>query len=394
MFSVILPINGHHYDNYCWQQWAKFSFENGLANIYNNNTNNYLPLYHYILYGYAIIQGSVENIEANIYYLKLVTLIFQFITGYYILKLINSNKISESSLFNVLFYLLNIAVLYNAIIWGQVDGIMSCLLFVSVYYAIKHRTLLALSFYLLAINFKLQAIIFLPLIGLVILPQIINNLSRKKLIQLIIIPLFIQIIIILPFILSNTTHKILAVITGSFSTFPVVSMNAYNIWHILLSGNLMKTPDNIIFLGLTYKNWGLIFFFVLSGIALLPLFTSSIKAILNKKQLEYSNEKIILLCSLIPLLFFYLNTQMHERYSHPALCFIISYSIIKKTPLLAFIGCLAYFLNMEGVLKYMNFSNYKILFFDPIFISALYLITISVVFLKLFNKNNTPVYAH
>lgn len=93
----------------------------------------------------------------------------------------------------------------------------------------------------------------------------------------------------------------------------------------------------------------------------------------------------MLIASLIPLLFFYFNTQMHERYSHPAFIFLILYAVIQNKPLPSIIGCLAYLLNLDAVLKSIVFQNYGVFIFSREFISALYLITIIWLYILLYD---------
>lgn len=118
----------------------------------------------------------------NKHYLKMFTLVFHFVTGYFVYLFVKrKNESWDTALINTLFYLVNIAVLYNVIIWSQVDIILTCFVFISVYYAMKNKALLAIVFLILGLNFKLHAIIFVPVIGLLLLPGMIHSFSIKKL---------------------------------------------------------------------------------------------------------------------------------------------------------------------------------------------------------------------
>jgi Gpi18-like mannosyltransferase len=329
-YIIILPKDGHWGDMYCWIGWCNYIFTNGLGKVYQSGTD-YLPLYHYILYLFGLIQGSTENIERNIYLLKIFTIIAEFIGGFFLIKLIKE-KISNTYelFFYSMFFFLNIAVFYNSIIWGQVDGILTTLLFVSVYFALKERVLYSLLFFLLAINMKLQAIIFMPIIGLMLLPLMVKQFSLKNLSVWFGSLIILQILILLPFIIKDDIGRVLLVIINSFGKYPVVSMNAYNFWFWFLKGNLMQIPDSNLFLGYSYKSWGLLLFFTSSFLALWPLLKMVYCKLIRKAIESLSTEKIMLTSALVPLLFFFFNTQMHERYSHPALMFVITYSILSK----------------------------------------------------------------
>ncbi len=94
-----------------WKQWSEYIFQNGLGNVYNSNID-YLPLFHYILKIFGFIQGSVEKIDGNIHYLKSITLLFHFVTGFFLALVIKRKEHSwDTILLNILFYLLSIAIL-------------------------------------------------------------------------------------------------------------------------------------------------------------------------------------------------------------------------------------------------------------------------------------------
>ena len=383
-YIIIIPKYGHDWDLACWNGWSKYIFTNGLGNVYKSLTD-YLPLYHYILYLFGLIQGSIEDIDRNIYLLKIITIIIEFIGGLFLIKLIKE-KIDNPYewFFYSMFYFLNIAVFYNSIIWGQVDGILATLVFISVFYAIKEKVLFSLLFFVLAINMKLQAVIFIPIIGLILLPIMVNKFSIKNLAAWIGLIVTLQILILLPFIIKDDIGRVSNVIFGSFGKYPVVSMNAYNIWTWFLKGDLMRIPDTTLFMGITYKTWGLLLFILSSFFALWPLLKMAYYKIIRKSLDSISAEKIMLISALIPLLFFFFNTQMHERYSHPALIFAITYSILSKNFLPSVIICLAYLLNMEDVLHYLQLDNYNTFFFKKHFIAIIYAVGILLLYARLF----------
>ena len=99
----------------------------------------------------------------------------------------------------------------------------------------------------------------------------------------------------------------------------------------------------------------------------------------NNEVILYSNNQnelniIFLTCGLIPLLFFFFNTQMHERYTHPALLFIFAFSYVNKKYIPMLLFSVAYFLNLEGVLHalYKGFG----LMVNPILFSRSFIATI------------------
>jgi len=387
-YSIILRQFGHDFDTYSWKEWSKFIYQNGLANTYKSWTD-YLPLYHYILYIFGQIQGSLEHIEQNIHSLKIFTLIFDFISGYLIYFLLRKKYTdSYKALILSLFYFLNIAYFYNTLIWGQVDGIMACFVLLSLYMAIKEKVLFSLIFLILSLNVKLQSIIFIPIIGLILIPSLVSKFSFKNMSLWLGGPIFIQFIILLPFIITGDLGRIWIIVYESVDKYPVISMNAYNFWLFFFPKDFMTTSDTLKFMGLTLKSWGLILFFTMSLIALFPLLKNLLNKILKKESTMLSQYKIFIIAALIALIFFFFNTQMHERYSHPAILFLAIYALLYNRYLPYIVGSIAYFLNMEDVLKYLNLHNYSTLFFTNWVISIIYLITISILFYDLFKKES------
>src|SRR5690606_132504 len=119
------------------------------------------------------------------------------------------------------FGLLNFAYFYNTLIWNQVDGILAFLLFASVILAVQRRLTASIIIYLLALNFKIQGIVLLPLLGLL---WLLSG-KWKVMIKAVIISIFIQFIILLPILILGQVGQLWAVITTSVDYYPSISMN-------------------------------------------------------------------------------------------------------------------------------------------------------------------------
>ena len=63
---------------------------------------------------------------------------------------------------------------------------------------------------------------------------------------------------------------------------------------------------------------------------------------------------MLLSLGLIPLAFCFFNTQMHERYWHPALLLLGAHAILTRRYVLFGVFSLAYYLNVEGSLHYLG----------------------------------------
>src|SRR5690242_20902827 len=90
-YISLMPRTGHGWDFWCWREWAKNDFKNGLQHAYWHSdmfTTDYLPLWHYFLYAFAWFQGSAERVDENIHWLKMIPLAFEFIGGFILIKLL------------------------------------------------------------------------------------------------------------------------------------------------------------------------------------------------------------------------------------------------------------------------------------------------------------------
>jgi hypothetical protein len=384
-FAIFLPSGGFRNDIKFFASWSNFVYEHGIADAYKSRMN-YQPINIYLFYIIGFYQKYFGNISDTYNILKLIVLIFDM-WGIWLITRFTAPKRHIRIL---LFSFINIAFWYNTLIWGQIDSIFSTLAFASVYMAIKGNIKNALMFMLLSLNFKLQAIIFVPIILIFLLPFLYKPFHLKGIMVVLTSLLFTQLAIIFPNWLHQELGQVKNVITESIDYYPVVSMNAYNFWELLLEGNLITLKDNIVVNGLSYKNWGLLMFFVTSFIALTPLLIITFRK-RNDEFIFYSNNQntlniIFLSCGLIPLLFFFFNTQMHERYSHPALLFIFAFSYVNKNCIPLMLFSIAYFLNLEGVLhafKRFGLIDNPILF-SRSFIATYYAILILYMFFYLY----------
>ncbi|MBL7933701.1 MAG: hypothetical protein JNL60_17490 [Bacteroidia bacterium] len=380
----LTPALGHNWDTYCWTEWAKSMYTFGLKNIYSTWTE-YMPLFQYFLKVYTLFQLIADASAANINYFKAESLILHLISGYFVLMLIQKNNFIKNPVTKTLFYLLNFAVLFNSMIWGQVDVILAAFLLMSYYYAVEQKISLSLFFYVAAINFKIHAIVFMPPLGLMLLPLMVRDFAFGRLLKWIFVPLGFQLLILSPFIYTDDLGAVWAVIVDSFGRYKSISLNAFNFWYLVFPDLTMKDQDTEKFLGLMYRNWGMILFFVACCFALFPLFKNLFLSLRQKKFIELSVDKTLLIFALIPFLFFYFNTVMHERYSHPGLIFVIIYGIRQGRLFLPFLASLAYLSNLAAVMGPVHFPSYRPVFFEPVLVSLFWLVSIAGLFFELYD---------
>jgi Gpi18-like mannosyltransferase len=261
-----------------------------------------------------------------------------------------------------------------------VDGVYTAFAFISLSFAILKKPSLSLVFFVLCVNFKLQGIIFLPVIAIVIFNEI-KHYSISKITLTVLPTIILQFLIMFPFIYVGDFKLALNSFSESMGRYPMVSMGAYNIWSLIFDSPQIMN-DNMGIFHFSYNSFGLIAFFGLSGLVLLPFAFTSLGFFDKTLKLEFNFENMLLVCVLIILFFTYFNTQMHARYSHPIILFAGTLAILRKDYIRFLLVSSAVFLNMEGASKILkgNIADFKTIWFQPWFVSIVFLTIIVLYF--------------
>lgn len=394
LFSLLLllvPRAGYVNDVNYWVNWAIYIQKNGLSNIYQLPDNNYNPLYHYILWLFGKLAGSPGRIALYRHWLKGFTLLFDFGGAIWAASLVPGARSRRFEL--SLLLLLNFAYLYNTLIWEQVDAIYTFFAFGAVVLAVQQRTVSSLCLYVLALMAKTQAIIFLPPLLLLWVPQWWQRPGR--LLQAGLAGAALALLIVAPFVwggAQNGLPRIIEINRNSVNFNPFVSMNAYNFWQLLVAGPT-TTSDLTVFAGLSYHNWGLLLFSGFSGLALWPLLRRGLRQLRRPMMAEPEPPAatvsedfsvVLLSCGLIPVLFCFFNTQMHERYWHAALLFLAAYGFVRRDYLLYIMVSVGYFLNLEDLLHHLRPFRHNSIFFKAWFVATLFGLVIIIALIKLY----------
>ncbi len=370
-FCFVIPQGGFATDIESWSRWAKGILQNGLGRAYQVQDLNYNPLYLYILWFFAQIQGSSERIDANIQYLKVLTLVFDFAGVYLTMIIFQRYKIDPMK---ALFILFNIAYLFNTLIWGQVDAIHTTLFLFAFVFAIEGKVVWSTILYVLALNMKLQSIIFAPLLLLVLAPHFLSR--KTTIIQAIVAGVIVETLILFPFIINGDIERVIRINTGAVDVYPFASMSAFNLWYLLLEGNPMGIPDALQFAGISYRRWGLGLFATMSAIILAPVLGVVARKFMSKARYTVHDITTLLLgASMTGLVFFFFNTQMHERYLHPSLIFCGLYAFLSRHYLMYILLSVGYTLNLRSVLYSLgNYTTPTGILHSPEFVAVILLV--------------------
>lgn len=362
-----------------WRYWAEYSFLNGPGRIYESKTD-YFPVFLYTLWGFAEFQGSSEALARNINYIKVVPLVFDFIAAFSIYYLVPRR---QWRFYLPMVLLFNVAYLYNDLIWGQVDAIPCTIALLALIAALRDRPVWAAALLVLALNTKLQALVFIPFVGLLWLASVWRR-PREAAYSLLAVAV-LQIAILLPLILEGTTGELWRVAFESVDKYPRVSMNALNFWWLVYDIDPAYVDDPDIWYVLSHKHSGYVLFFGSSLLVMLPWLQATWRRFrkgpigMVSDDSEQSYYRLtVLTVALAALLFFFFNTQMHERYAHPAILLLFVYAVLRRSYWLYALASVAYFLNLEYVLHYLELPNYRTVVFHGDFVASLFAIVLVV----------------
>ena len=356
LLVMIVPRTSMQFDFEYWTDWALYIHNHGVTNIYDNPTANYHPMYFYILWIYDLVQGSEFFIRQNIYYLKFFPLFFDFLPLFVLCCF--RQKIVDREI-PYMYLLLNLAYLFNSYVWGQVDSIYTAFSFLALIFAFNRPVVSAFMF-AMALAMKPQPIVYIPVIGLAWLYNVKDIKTWLQMAGVVVATWFAM---ALPYIVTGNGPELWHIVSTAVGRYPQVSIGAFNIWYVLPMKDPYHTPDYARFLMLTYKQWGLLMFFVSSGLALLPLFFRMLRYRKTGLQATSDDKQMLMLVSgLVTLYFFYFNTQMHERYAHPIMIFFFFYAVFSKNYKLYILASIPYFLSLDKLFPdFLPVVHYKII---------------------------------
>ncbi|WP_149867303.1 hypothetical protein [Solirubrum puertoriconensis] len=380
MLLLVVPHAGFSGDVDCWWRWSDYILQEGLPNIYQFPDVNYNPLYPYVLWLYTKLMGTHEKIMHYRHALKGFTLLFDFAGAFAAVSLA---KGKERRFMLALLLLFNVGYMYNTLAWEQIDAIYTFLGFMAVLLALRGNTVVSVLCLLLALNTKAQSIIFLPPLLLLWLPQWLRS-ARRQVVPALGIAAVVQVLILAPFIWFGSVNygpRIAQINLHAADMYPHLYVGANNLWTIIAPDSPLKLleswTDLAVAHGLTYRQWGMLMFMAASAVALLPLLALAWRSWRANRLLERSELALVLLSfGIIPLLSTYFNTQMHERYWHPAILFLAAYAFLTRRYWLYVVLSIAYFLQLESILHYLELRKYTVLLFDKYFIAGLFTLLI------------------
>lgn len=332
---TLLSMPGFKFDVDAWFAWAirlnNFSF----TQFYSDQIwTNYTPGFLYILYYLGKLKILLNLSDSIVYLLiKIPAILAEILLGIFVYKQI-VKKSTTWAIIGLVVILFNPAFIFNSSVWGQIDGILSLTMILSIYFLNRKNLITASILIGLSFLIKPQAIAILPIFTL----YLIKNYSFKNALRIVLPAISSIFVLSIPFFI-NKPLGLLQLFSKMISDYSYTSLYAYNFWGIIG----FWISDSQKWNGLSYQVIGYILFAV---------YWLTLGYYYFKKKLSLYS-----LATLALLGFFFLPTRVHERYLYPSLAFLIFYSCIIKSRLLIIISIilsLIHFLNLYYVYVYYN----------------------------------------
>ena len=356
-------IEGFPSDMACFKAWSQAASDDFLA-IYNNSGGwfiDYPPGYMYVLLFLGQIQ-KLFNIPTfgRLYttLIKLPSILSDVACGVVIYKLTGKTHLSKAFQANkndanpdaeayaaktaaktrafpesvrlliAAFYFFNPVVFFISTIWGQVDSVLTLLLFLAIITFLNEHWYASGALYVLAVLQKPQGIILLPVAFFMLLIRFISDRDIRPVLKMIASAAATALVLILPFAVRLGPLWIVNLYLNTVAGYKLAAMNAFNFF-ALIGGNWVGDSETPFLF--TFAAWGMIaivFYTLLTGFF-----------IFYARRVKNASAGYTMFMGSALLLFSVVTFghRMHERYFFPALLFLLAASIYgaKQGPVLA-----------------------------------------------------------
>lgn len=294
--------------------WMKQVQERGLGIVYIEGNNiNYPPLFLLIMDGYRRIAGWFGIVPAaGELSFKGVLIALDLAAFAAAVRLTRTAGRTRARLFVLALLALNPALIFGSSVWGQVDMLHSLLMAASLL-LLPGSPLVAGALFALALLSKFQAVTLLAVLGIYFLKRLIRDREWSSLARFTAGFAAVMGVCAIFFAYAGGLKAMLkGAYLSAVGMYPQVTMNAMNIWYYLI-GTLPNTPD-------TNRLFGLLSLRA-AGFLLLALFVAYAAVYLWRSRLDAP--ALLKAATLVNFAFFMLPTEIHERYSVPALVLAI-----------------------------------------------------------------------
>ncbi len=292
----------------CLNPWIGQFTEMGTGGIVANFTNYNYP-YLYLLWFLGKFPAG------NLYVLKFVSIVFDVVTAYGVLKLVSiytQDKIIK--LFSFLAVLLLPTVILNGAWWAQCDSIFTGFGVFALYFALKEKPWIAAACAGFSLAFKLQAIFILPI---VIVLLIIQKVKIKHCVAF----FGAYLALMLPALLVGApVSSLVTTYVGTASTFSALNLNSASIFslipHDVITGSSLELELGMSDMTISLLKYG--------GIAAAALLVATVCFVAFKHKQKVKDFEVLLMMFIMSAGIPFLLPHMHDRYFFVAEIFAVA----------------------------------------------------------------------
>lgn len=319
---ALIPNPGFEADVSFWKAWGLAVVDKGIIEGLKVSNSNYPTPFLYVLGGMVWVYklfADPHNFNqfwsnTNLLFLT-ISKMFPILADFGIAAILF--RASRLGSILALIYLLNPISIIDGAWWGQVDSVGVFIFLLAFVAALKNKPMLAGIIYMAAVMTKLQNMIYGPIFFLFIW----QSLGYRGLVRAITGSTLAFFGLNIEFFLSRNMDRVIASLTENYDYFPLMSLNAYNLWWIVSGAKGMAVSDKFLAVGImNAKTVGLVLFSSVYLFAMLrQMFARRDLAKLQGLSLRSFLESLIL----VNAAFFLFQTQAHDRYAFPLIVFLL-----------------------------------------------------------------------
>lgn len=337
----LLPYPGFLHDQDQFVQWAQVAQSLGLSHVYDREVRNgvptpicnYPPVQVYVCRAlasiYPLVSGNpfdesavlaivrkddTSGVRAAYILFKMPAVLADLAAATLLFVWLSRRGSLLFATLVAAIYALHPAVLHDSSVWGQIDAIPTLLALASLEAARRRRIAWMWVWATIAVLTKPQMLIFFPL--WLTTSAVAFGRDLHKWLPSAIATTLILFVTTMPF--RPRLDGVMEAYAGAASYYPFTHLNGFSAWFLKdpllepqLGGNLLDSysrDDRALFAGLTPRVMGL------AGV--LGIWLAAVEVLRRRRGDECSLEWA---ARLVPLGFFVVSTQMHERYLYPAI---------------------------------------------------------------------------
>lgn len=319
---ALIPNPGFEADVSFWKAWGLATVDKGIIEGLKVSNSNYPTPFMYVLgtmvWVYKLF-ADPHNFNAfwnnsNLLFLT-ISKALPILADFGIAAILF--RASRFGSILALVYLLNPISLADGAWWGQVDSVGVFIFLVSCLLSLQRLPFWAGAVYMVGVMTKLQNMIYGPIFFLFIW----QTLGYQGLVRAIAGSTLAFFGLNIEFFLSRNMDRVIASLTENYDYFPLMSLNAYNLWWIVSGAKGMAMSDKFLAMGLmNAKTVGLVMFSSVYLFAILrQVFIRRVLAASQGLSLRNFLESLILVNGA----FFLFQTQSHDRYAFPLSVFLL-----------------------------------------------------------------------